>query len=599
MLKNLTTKGKVVLVFLLSAVIMGGIFLVKDLIPRKIKKSQEIQSTVDIPPLSYDKDANATYRELPEFNEPSDEVESKEIRAAIMGWNGQLGLLYAVGGKTTSVGSLAEEANLNIKLDVQNSCVVQAQELYVFAQALAEGNSNPTAGIHFTAWMGDGVHAYLKPLNDQIRKNLGEEYIFQVAMFGGASFGEDKWLISPKYKKDPRGSLTVTVKRDGDWNIAVLNCKQKGVPVNNDDATFDPDAANFIEAPNSDYMEASKFYNSGKKVTLRLVKNGKDTRRDTTVAVNGVATWFPADKLAVEGRGGLVVAASTKDYSSQMATAFIFNKKWAEENHDLMVKFCEIVGKGGDQVKSHEKALQFATQVAEVVFADPNLTAKDWYDGYKSYTYTDDLGNEVEIGGSRVFNLADAANYTGIIGGSDKYASVYQTFGNILMETYPELFPSIDTYEESVNFEYLREAYSKNKTTAGNVSTPTFSKGDRITETFAKASYSIQFETGSSTIKPESYKLLNDLANQLTVSENLMVEISGHTDNVGSDEINIPLSKARAKSVVEYLIKQNPELESRISFYGYGSKRPLDTNADQNNAFVRSQNRRVEIKLGR
>lgn len=598
-MKNLTMKGKITLFVLLCIVFGGGIFLAKDLIPRKVKESSEIKSEVNVPPLTYDKSANAVFRDMPEFNEPSDKVDSKEIRGSIMGWNGQLGLLYSVGGKTTSVGSLAEEANLNIKLDVQNSCMVQSDMLYTFAQSLASGNSNPTDGIHFTAWMGDGIHCYLTPLNELIKKELGEEYIFQVMDFGGASFGEDKWLLTPKYKKDPRGSLTVTVKRDGDWNIAILNCKQKGVKVNNDDGTFDPDAANFIEAPNSDYMEAAKFYAAGKKVTLRLVKDGKDQGRDTTVSVTGVATWFPGDKLAVEERGGLVTVASTKDYSSQMATSFIFNKYWAEQNKDLMIKFCEIVGKGGDQVKSHEKALVFATEVAEIVFADPNLTAKDWYNGYKSYLYTDDLGNEVEIGGSRVFNLADAANYCGIQGGSDKYRAVFETFGRIVQETYPELFPVVASYDEAVNLEYLRAAYSKNKTTAGSISTPTFSKGERITETFAKASYSIQFETGSAVIKKESYKLLNDIADQLTISENLMVEVSGHTDNVGSDEINIPLSKARAEAVVNYLIAKNPDLESRISDYGYGSKRPLDPSANQDNTTVRASNRRVEIKLGR
>jgi len=599
MFKNLTKKGRIVMFILFFSLLVGGIFLLKDLMPRKIKKSAEIKSEINVPPLAYDKDANAVYKEIPEFNEPSDKVDSKEIRGEIMGWNGQLGLLYAVGGKNTSVGSLAEAANLNIKLDVQNSCMIQSNRLYEFAQALAEGNNNPTSGIHFTAWMGDGVHGYLDPLNELITKELGPEYTFQVMMFGGASFGEDKWLLTPKYKKDPRGSLTVTVKRDGDWNIAILNCKQKGIPVNNDEGTYDPDAANFIEAPNSDYMQSSSQYVAGKKVTLRLVKNGKDTGRDTTIAITGVATWFPADKIAVEGRGGLVTAASTKDYSSQMATAFIFNKFWAEQNKDLMIKFCEIVGEGGNQVKSHDRALTFATEIAEIVFADPNLTAKDWYNGYKGYSYTDDLGNEVEIGGSRVFNLADAANYVGITGGGDKYKSVFETFGNILLETYPELFPTVATYEESVNFEYLRVAYTKNKATAGSVSTPTFTKGDRITETFAKASYSIEFSTGSATIKPESFKLLNDLADQLTISENLMVEISGHTDNIGSDDVNIPLSKARAEAVVNYLTNRNPDLSSRISFYGYGSKKPLDPTANQDNATVRALNRRVEIKLGR
>lgn len=599
-LKNLTIGGKIAVLVFLAALIGGGKLAYDYFVPRDIKESSQLKATVDVPPLTYDKDANAPDRSLPEFNEPTSSefvTTSEEIRGDIMGWNAQSGLMYSVGGKTTSVGSICEELGLNIKLNVQNSCTEQANALYAFAEDLAAGNHNPTRGAHFTGWMGDGVPNYLGGLNDRIKKAFGEEYIFQVMDFGGASFGEDKWMLKPKFKKDPRGSLTVTVVRDGDWNIAVLYAKQKGIKINNDLTTWDPDAINFISAPNDDYIEAAKFYVAGTKVTRTIVKDGK-LLGDTTLAADGVSTWFPGDLRAASEKGGLVVVASTKDYAAQMPNALIFNKKWAAEHDSLMVKFCEAVGRGGDQVKTHDKALRFATEVAALVYADESMDATKWYDAFKSYSYTDDMGNEVEIGGSRVFNLADAANYVGIIGGADKYKSVYNTFGAIVVESYPEVVPSFPKYEEATNFTYLQKAYSKNKSTAGTVSKPSFDKGERITSTFSQRAYAIQFEVGSSKILPESYKVLNEIASQLIIAENLKVEVSGHTDNTGDDATNEPLSRARAKAVADYLATKDPDIDDRTSSYGYGSKRPVNPTADQNSKAERDKNRRVEIKLG-
>lgn len=596
--KNLTTGGKVIFALIIGALIFGFKWGYDKYWPKEVKKAN-IVSAANIPPLAYDKAANAVFRKVPEFNEPVD-IQAPEMRGGLMGWNAQSGLMYAVGGTVTSKGSIAEELGLNIKLLVQNNCSKQAEELYAFTQEFASGNPNPTKGYHFIAWMGDGVPAYFSSLVTRCEKDFGPEYIPQVIYFGGASFGEDKWLLKQKYAKNPLGSLTVTVIRDGDWNIAVLNAKQRGLKINFDHSTYDPDAVNFIPAPNDDYMEAAKFYVAGQKVTLRLVKNGRYTGKDTTLAATGVATWFPGDFQAVKEKGGLVTVASTKDYGGQMANAIIFCKKWAADNRPLIEKFIEAVGRGGDQVKSHDEALRFAAKVSQLVYADQNMTDEDWYNAFKSYDVTDDDGNTVNIGGSRVFNLADAAAYTGISGGRDTYKSVYNTFGRFCVEGYPEVIASYPEYEKVTDWSYLRAVYNRNKSTAGTVSKADIKSTDRITKVVADGSYSIEFETGSSTIKPSSYKLLDQLSDQLSIADNLVIEIMGHTDNTGDDKVNIPLSEARAKAVKEYFAKEDAEVGRRITSYkGYGSTRPKDPNANQNDPAVRATNRRVEIKIGR
>lgn len=101
----------------------------------------------------------------------------------------------------------------------------------------------------------------------------------------------------------------------------------------------------------------------------------------------------------------------------------------------------------------------------------------------------------------------------------------------------------------------------------------------------------IFFETGKSTLLPESYPELDkifDFLNEGTVS---LIEISGHTDSEGSDATNEKLSQSRAQAVVDYLVSKGIDA-SRLKAVGYGESKPIDTNKT---AEGRSKNRRVEF----
>lgn len=593
--------GKIVMLLLVIGVGYGGVKAYQWKFPPAVKQAKILTNAASsLPPLAYDKAASAPLRALPEFNEPGT-VQGPEVRGELMGWNAQMGIMYAVGGAVTAKGSIAEELGLNIKLSVQNNTGTQGNDLYAFAQAYHNGESNPTAGCHFIAWMGDGVPSYFTGLEARLKKDFGPEFVPIVVDFGGASYGEDKWLIKAKYSKDARGSVNVGVIRDGDWNVAVIKSKLNGWDINTDNSTYDRTKVNFIPAPNDDYMEASKSYIAGQQIKLALVENGHRTGKDTTVSITGVVTWFPGDLTAVQKKGGLVCIASTKDFASQMPNAIIFIKKWAQDNRPIVEKFCEMVGRGGDQVKAHDEALVLASKVSEVVYKDEVLKAEDWYKGYKSYDVTDDDGNTVNIGGSRVFNLADAAAFTGVDGTKDSYKAVYNTFGKICVEAYPDVIPSFPEYGAVTDWSYLKAAYSKAKGagTAGNVSKVDFSTATKGTVA-ADASYSIQFQTGSSTISPISYPVLDKIADQLTVASSLFIEVSGHTDNTGDPNKNQVLSEARANAVKQYLVSKDPdEFGPRTHAVGYGQEHPLNSSEDQSNPAVRAKNRRVEIKLNR
>ena len=103
----------------------------------------------------------------------------------------------------------------------------------------------------------------------------------------------------------------------------------------------------------------------------------------------------------------------------------------------------------------------------------------------------------------------------------------------------------------------------------------------------------IFFDFDKAELLPESQKELNRLADLMTDYPLMHIELSGHTDNQGSDAYNQKLSEQRAQAVVAFLIHKDVEKE-RLSFKGYGSSIPL---ADNSTDTGRKQNRRVEFKV--
>lgn len=102
----------------------------------------------------------------------------------------------------------------------------------------------------------------------------------------------------------------------------------------------------------------------------------------------------------------------------------------------------------------------------------------------------------------------------------------------------------------------------------------------------------VTFETSSSVIRPSSFDRLDEVAEALKGNPEVRVEISGHTDNVGSEESNQRLSLARAQSVRQYFIEKGVTAE-RLEAVGFGESRPVTTNETPEG---RAENRRVEMR---
>ncbi|MGB4123330.1 MAG: OmpA family protein [Bacteroidales bacterium] len=103
----------------------------------------------------------------------------------------------------------------------------------------------------------------------------------------------------------------------------------------------------------------------------------------------------------------------------------------------------------------------------------------------------------------------------------------------------------------------------------------------------------ILFEISSSKIKQESFSDLDEIIAIMKKFPDSRFTIHGHTDNTGSDALNMNLSKNRAKSVKDYFISKGINA-SRLESDGFGKNKPIDVNDTPEG---RANNRRVEIKV--
>ncbi len=103
----------------------------------------------------------------------------------------------------------------------------------------------------------------------------------------------------------------------------------------------------------------------------------------------------------------------------------------------------------------------------------------------------------------------------------------------------------------------------------------------------------IFFDIDSYELQKKSFSELGKLYQFLEKNHKIRIEIGGHTDTTGSETHNKQLSLNRAKSVYDYLISKGITI-SRISFKGYGSSLPVDTNDTETG---RQKNRRTEFKV--
>lgn len=217
------------------------------------------------------------------------------------------------------------------------------------------------------------------------------------------------------------------------------------------------------------------------------------------------------------------------------------------------------------------------------------------------------------------FKLSPQANYTHIL-----FEAFYQTptlfayNGNLLLDNASALRPipcSTNVSEEPRQPAPLVTTQPKPPTTAPTTTTPrtptpapkppTGTPAPRQEPTLAGVKRedmrtgqkirveNLQFQSDSSSIKLESFPILDNIYRFLAANPDVVVEIGGHTNSWPEHEYADRLSTARARAVADYLANKGIA-RSRLQYRGYGKRVPIDSNDTPEG---RKRNQRVEIKI--
>ena len=549
-----------------------------------------------------DKDVNnvTTSAELPvPGEEASTDVASKPlVRLAGYAWNAQSGIIVANGGAKTTKGSLMEKNGVNLEI-VRQDWLSELRNLHMkFVEEFDKGNFETKEGVAAIMIMGDGVPFYISSVQQSLDDKYGQgKYSMQVIGAVGLSYGEDKLIGPPSWKMNPqsmKGSLVSAVIGDGDWVTTVNYAFANNIKVNPDPSTYDADAVNFLASANDDYIESAKELIKSQKegwtIPLKEVKNGKLTGKTINKKVDGCATWTPGDKMVFDALTGFTDIVSTKEFNNQMATSVIVLKQWADRNKETVTSILKASYTASNQIKQYES---WKKRASEAVAKSFNMeTADYWYNMFKGQK-GEKNGISYNMGGSRVFNLADANQYYGITDGTNRYKAVYDQVSKYLKELNPAGFNDnvkrIVPYEEAVNLAYVK---SIENIDAGKADVSDYSK--KATQQLASGEWQINFDVGRASLRPEGKDVLDQIYNLLIQAEDSKLDLTGHTDNTGTQEGNYSLSSARAEAVKSYFIQKGIPASRFQKVDGKGQDEPV---ADNATAAGKSKNRRVAITL--
>jgi outer membrane protein OmpA-like peptidoglycan-associated protein len=605
---KLTPVGKVAVLLIVGGVAFGGYKFLQgsgklgELVPEAKGVGSNVVPKTDLPEVNSGPDSGGNTNVAMPTGGGGGCTDKPEVRFLHWAWNAQLGALFSAGGQQSTADSLLCGNGVNLRFIRQDDPAKMQEQLVAFATALSRGDRHPSTGAHYVAIMGDGAAAFLAGVNPTLRR-LGPEYQAKVVGTIGFSRGEDRFMGPQKWKSNPlqsRGGVVAGYLRDGDWNIALKWLGDNGLKNNPDEKTWDPDALNWIAA--NDYLDAAEKYIAGYSEERPVVRNGRKTGEKKRISVEGVVTWTPGDVNVAQKKGGLVSIVSTKEYASQMPCTIIGIDAWMKRNRPMVEGMLGAFLKGGDAVRRSPEAFQRATEIAAEVFGEQGAGPDYWAKYYKGVVEKDAQGLDVELGGSKVSNVADAMATFGLLPGSaNVFAATYTVFGDLVKSQYPELMPSYPPVSQILDTSYIsnigkRNAPSPVAVREARPSVPKPSSSGPAPTVVSRRSWNIAFASGNDQFSPSARKTLERLRQDLLVASGTSIEVHGHTDNVGDPQSNMKLSEDRAFAVKNWLQKNFPYNfpEGRIQVFAHGQQNPKQSNST---AAGRAANRRVDIIL--
>ncbi len=302
----------------------------------------------------------------------------------------------------------------------------------------------------------------------------------------------------------------------------------------------------------------------------------------TTGNADATVVWSPDDEECLKSRDAKVLT-STDLLPNIIMDGFIARKEVLEEKKDLFIKLSRAWLVANSEMKDPAKMAQ-AAQTYKTAFEVPD-DVSIILDGMKKIHFAN-YGDNVNF-----FGLS--TDYTGITGQQlyTKMARVYKTgYGNNLTNIVPWAEASYPGIVQAIT-----DLQGENQVAEGQIQFESPTAADQKAPAVAIKPIIINFATGSWALTPDMKDKIENQLGQLSVEfAGMKVRIEGNTDNVGSAEMNRDLSRRRAKSVADYLVKTYNFDPNRFIIVGNGPDKPI---ADNNTEEGKAANRRTEFQL--
>jgi OOP family OmpA-OmpF porin len=577
--------GAVVIGLLFAAVRQFGVL---DTITTKLR-GEERASAVGVSRQSINIDPNSI--PASQVVAPQRTTDNPPVTIGIWTWQPASGLIDSVGGLGKSGdhpdSCLSQAGITNTQLVVQNDTSEQIK-------AIAGGS------MQIGTTTGDQAAVDLAGLNSLLRRN-GAKAFFS----GGYSNGEDTALLPESTKSNPqeaRGIVVVTAVPYCDWNVVVDWATDNQIPVNPDEAVYDPDAINFVNA--TDHLEAAQKFVKNASVNLR----NKNTGATESHQIDGVATWTPGDVAAVEGRPTVTYKGksqkiariiSTREYNYMMPNILFADEKFIGQHKEYLKTLAACMLRSNDKIKQDPSYFKNRVSVLNSLVFNVEGRGSSFWNTY----FNGDVLNGVQVGGSRVNNLAELRQLFGldqkVSVDSSIFGITYSDHAKRVKQFMPDRLSTVLAASQVVDTSII-EAVTASGEVARSTNYSSQYESSNQGSTFVAANYNIIFDSGSALVKPtpDNLRVLQEIFNTLTRAGNTKVLLEGHTDNVGDAGKNLGLSQQRANAVWQYLKQMDRSgivTEARLQgVEGYGSYRPV---ADNNSEQGKAQNRRVAIIL--
>ncbi len=298
--------------------------------------------------------------------------------------------------------------------------------------------------------------------------------------------------------------------------------------------------------------------------------------------VDAAVVWSPDDIDCVTKVAGSRVLESTKNASHIIADVFIAKKDFIQKYKAQLQDLYEGWMIGSSEINQSDANKKKAAKILADGLNQPEDFCYDAINNVRLATHGDNLDffglnlNYTGITGEELYNKMklkyDAVGYNTANARSWRLIAA-DIVGGVNLEGPAHQSEAQKVFESTTQYDLESEAISSKKVTI------TFRTGEYILDENSKQIIDLQFTAIAKAFS------------------NAKIRIEGNTDNVGSREANIELSKKRAQSVADYLISEYNMPANRFVIVGNGPDKPVKGCENNDSESCRSQNRRTDFEI--